>query len=228
MACHLGNSITVCALALGLMAISPGAAAHVPYIEGVDYPDGEPLRLTNVAQSKAFYGYLDANEIDVFELDVTEPVRIHVSTLIPFCREYAFFDVNFALIGPGLPKPSADIPVEVPSGYGAIVHIAEFANWADRPFMYEMFSDRRYFEGRSYSRQVETTGIYRFVIWHQGGRPGDYVAIVGRAEQFALADMKMSAANLPVIRRKEEMRSACEDQGNFTAWFDDSSGRATE
>jgi hypothetical protein len=177
--------------------------------------------VTNIGQSKAFYGYLDADDVDIFELAVAEPVRVHISTLIPFCREYAYFDVNFALIGPDLPEPMREMPFAMEAGEGAVVHVAEFADWSDRPFMYEMFSDRRYFEGRRYSRTVEATGVYRFIVWHQEGRPGDYVAIVGRAEQFAVADMKMSAANLPVIRRKEEMHSPCHDEGNFAAWFDD-------
>lgn len=194
--------------------------AHVPYIESKDYPEGPDFVIRDVDQSKAFYAYLDAGDVDGFEIILDEPGRIYVSTLIPFCREYAYYDVNFALIGPGLPAFEGELPVAVPAGQGAVVHNAGFKRWADRPFMYEMFSDRRYFDGRSYTHARGESGTYRFVVWHQRGEPGDYVAIIGRAEDFGPSDMKLAAVNLPLIREKAEMRSDCEDTGDFSAWFD--------
>jgi hypothetical protein len=196
------------------------ATAHVPYIEGKDYAEGPDFVVRDVDQSKAFYAYLDTKDLDGFEIVLDEPGRVYVSTLIPFCREYAYYDVNFALIGPGLPVPAGKLPVEIPPGQGAIVHIAGFDNWADRPFMYEMFSDRRYFDGRSYTHTADAPGTYRFIIWHATGLPGDYIAIIGRAEEFSASDMKLAVINTPIIRRKEEMHSSCEDEGNFAAWFD--------
>jgi len=202
------------------LLLSSIAHAHVPYIEGKDYPEGPDFVVTDVDQSKAFYAYLDEDDIDGFEIVLDEPGRIYVSTLVPFCREYAYFDVNFALIGAGLPAPTKPLPVDVPGAQGAIVHIAEFNNWADRPFMYEMFSDRKYFDGRSYTYKKAPAGTYRLVIWHQDGLPGDYIAIIGRAESFGPSDMKLAVINTPIIRRKDEMHSACESEGNFSAWFD--------
>jgi len=203
----------------GLLAMSL-AAAHVPYIEGKDYAADDDFIIRNVAQSKAFYAYLDGGDIDGFEIQLDEPGRIYVSTLIPFCREYAYYDVNFALIGPGLPATVQELPVPVPDGHGAVVHQAGFKRWADRPYMYEIFSDRRYFDGRRYTHKNAEPGTYRFIIWHGDGQPGDYIAIIGRAEEFGVGDMQLAAINTPIIRRKEEMRSTCEDQSDFSAWFD--------
>lgn len=217
------NSIKVFMLVCGPIACLLGvslANAHVPYIEGKDYPEGPDFVIRDVDQSKAFYAYLDAGDIDGFEIVLNEPDKIYVSTLIPFCREYAYYDVNFALIGPGLPAVTEQLPVKVPPGQGAIVHRAEFKNWADRPFMYEMFSNRQYFDGRSYTHKPAEPGAYRFIVWHNGGKPGDYIAIIGRAEAFGASDMKLAMINTPIIRRKEEMHSKCEDTGNFAAWFD--------
>ncbi|MGI9307992.1 MAG: hypothetical protein ACR2P6_01940, partial [Gammaproteobacteria bacterium] len=191
---------------VGFLLGAAAAQAHVPYIEDKDYPEGPDFVVTNASQSKAFYAYLDSDDIDGFSIVLDEPGKIYVSTLIPFCREYAFYDVNFALIGPGLPEPSEPLPVDVPAGHGAIVHNAGFENWADRPYMYEMFSDRRYFDGRRYTHKAAEPGTYRFIIWHNSGKPGDYIAIIGRAERFGLDDMKLSYTNTPIIQRKEEMR----------------------
>jgi hypothetical protein len=38
------------------------------------------------------------------------------------------------------------------------VHRAEFENWADRLFVYEMFSDRQYIDGRSYTHKPAEPG----------------------------------------------------------------------
>lgn len=210
-------ALICCSLCL-LLSVST-ANAHVPYIEGQDYPEGPDFVVEDVDQSKAFYAYLDKDDVDGFEIILDEPGRIYVSTLIPFCREYAYYDVSFALIGPGLPPAPENLPVSIPAGQGAIVHVAGFKRWADRPFMYEMFSDRRYFEGRSYTHKSAEAGKFRFIIWHDDGQPGDYIAIIGRAESFGPSDMKLAVINTPIIQRKEEMHSECEDQGNFSAWF---------
>jgi len=196
------------------------AHAHVPYIETKDYPEGPDFLITDVDQSKAFYAYLEEDDIDGFAITLDEPGRIYVNTLIPFCREYAYFDVNYALIGPGLPQPNAELPVEVPDGEGAVVHDAGFKDWSERPYMYEMFSDRRYFDGRSYTYRSAPAGTFRFVLWHKDGLPGDYIAVVGRAESFGPSDMKLAVINTPILRRKEEMRSSCDDEGNIAEWFD--------
>lgn len=196
------------------------AHAHVPYIEIKDYPEGEDFVITDVDQSKAFYAYLEEDDIDGFEIVLEEPGRIYVSTLIPFCREYAYYDVNFALIGPDLPAPAGELPVAVPDGQGAIVHNADFKDWAERPFMYEFFSNRRYFDGRSYTFRSAPAGTFRFIVWHKDGLPGDYIAIIGRAESFGPSDVKLAVINTPIIRDKEEMRSSCEDEGNIAKWFD--------
>lgn len=72
---------------------------------------------------------------------------------------------------------------------------------------------------RSYTKRNAEPGRYRFVVWHKDGTPGDYIAIIGRAEQFGAGDMQLSRENIPIIQRKAEMRSACEDEGNFADWF---------
>ncbi|NND55443.1 MAG: hypothetical protein HKN56_10805 [Gammaproteobacteria bacterium] len=196
------------------------AYSHVPYIEDKDYPEGSDFVITDVDQSKAFYAYLDEDDVDGFEIVLEEPGRIYVNSLIPFCREYANYDVNLALIGPGLDAPEAELPVELAEGQGAIVLPARADDWAERPYMYEMFSNRRYFDGPRYTLRDAPAATYRLIAWHTDGTPGDYIAIVGRAESFGPSDMKLAFINTPIIRRMDEMKSSCESEGNFAAWFD--------
>jgi hypothetical protein len=215
------SATAISCVGLLLSGLQGSLRAHVPYIEGTDYDEGPDFLIENISQSKAFYAYLDEDDVDSFSMVVEEAERIYVKTLIPFCREYAFYDVSFALIGPDLPPPSAELPVPVPENHGAVVHRAHYKDWADRPYMYEMFSDRRYFEGRAFTHRATVAGTYRFIVWHEHGMPGDYIAIIGRAEEFGPRDMWLAATNTPVIQRKGEMKSSCDDEGNFALWFND-------
>jgi len=208
-----------CAIAL-LLPIGAGWA-HVPYIEGKDYSVSTAFKVEKIIQSKAFYAYLDKGDVDEFVMHVEEPTPIYVHMLIPFCKEYAAYATRYALTGPGLPKPTMPLPIELPSDHGAIVWDPHYDDWSERPFMYEMFSDRQYFESTRYRYDAEQSGEYRLVVWHPDGTPGDYIAILGRTENFSLADMQLAYVNTPIIRAHAEMKGKCTYKGDFSQWFAD-------
>lgn len=210
-------------LALPGTLVIAGVSAHVPFIEGKDYSDAADFfEVRRIIQSKAFYAYLDTDDVDEYVMNVEEPVRIYIHMLIPFCKEYANYTTSWALTGPGLPAPDAELPVDLPAGHGALVWQPEYDDWSERPFMYEFFSDRQYFEGARYSYDAETPGEYRMIVWHAAGEPGDYIAIIGRTEDFSASDMKLAMVNTPIIRAHEEMRGTCTYEGDFSKWFADS------
>jgi len=204
------------------------AFAHVPFIEGKDYAEFKPFPVQNITQSKAFYAYLEQDEADSFVMEIDKPTRIYVNTLIPFCREYAKYDVNYALTGPGLPQPDVDVPFDLPAGHGAVVYEPQYSDWSGRPFMYEQYSDRRYFEGSNYTYEAQESGTYKLFVWHASGIPGDYIAVIGRAEQWGSEDVKLAAINTPIIQDRAEMRSNCESEGDFSKWFEDESFLSAE
>ena len=202
-----------------LMCLLTSGHAHVPYIEGKDFSSESAFRIDNIIQSKAFYAYLDEADVDEYIMLVTEPVRIYIHMLIPFCREYARYSTTYALSGPGLPSPGQKLPVELPKGHGALIWDPDYEDWSERPFMYEYFSDRQYFEGIRYQYEAETPGEYRLIVWHKNKQPGDYIAIIGRSEEFSVQDMQLAYANTPVIREHKEMRGQCTYEGDFSDWF---------
>ena len=206
--------------ATGALLASFVAAAHVPYIEGKDYPTDAEFRVENIIQSKAFYAYLEESEVDEFVMQIEEPTPIYINMLIPFCKEYATYANAYALIGPGLPQPVMDLPVDLQKGYGAIVWNPVYDDWSERPFMYEYFSDRQYFEGIRHRFNATEPGEYRLIVWHPQGKPGDYIAIIGRTEDFSVSDMRLAYTNTPIIRNHEEMQSECTYEGDFSKWFD--------
>lgn len=217
----MNSPVHALATILILSLASVVCSAHVPYIEGKDFSDdAEFVPVENVLQSKAFYAYLDAGDVDQYVMQVTEAVTIYVHMLIPFCKEYARYQTSYALTGPGLPKPSAAaLPVDLPQGHGALVWQPAYEDWSERPFMYEMFTDRQYFEGIRYRHDAEVPGEYRLIVWHPDSQPGDYIAILGRTEDFSISDMQLAYANTGIIRDHREMRGECTYEGDFSSWF---------
>jgi hypothetical protein len=168
------------------------AAAHVPYLEKSDFSADNPFEVKNIPQSKAMYSWLEApSDVDHFVMQVDEPTRIFVNTIVPHCQEYVDFTLTYAVIGPGLPVPddSVSLPVELPADHGVVVIREEIDPNGQRPILYEGFTNRVYFEGPTYDVQVESPGQYAVIVWQEDGQTGDYVAVIGKEEQFGPADI---------------------------------------
>lgn len=191
------------------LALGTPAVAHVPYFEDTDLSDDKPFVIRDIEQSKAIYAYLEsADDQDAYLLVVSEPVRIYVKVIIPYCESYSDFRPSFALIGPGLPAPETGLPFDVPQGHGAIV-LHDPPAGASRPSMYEFFSDQFYYEGPVLDMDVTQTGNYRVIYWQPDGERGDYVAIVGRREDFSPADWERSFTNTIEIRKRSYIHGEC-------------------
>ena len=197
--------------ALGLALPWQGLMAHVPYFEDKDLSADAPFLIENIEQSKAIYAHLDSEQdIDVLLLVVREPVRIYAKTIIPYCREYRDFRPSFALTGPALPEAGDDFPSAPEPQHGGLLR-RDLAVGATRPSMYEFFSDQFYFEGPILDINVTEPGNYRLWFWDETGAVGDYVAIVGKREEFSVEDIRRSFWNTPEIRRRGYLHVDCEE-----------------
>lgn len=191
-----------------LAGVSP-AYAHVPYIERQDYTDEDPAVVRNVEQSKAFYAWLQtADDVDVYRLEVQGPTRLFAQVIVPVCPGYEQFLPSFAVIGPGLPDPTEELPVLLPEGYGAIV-VPNVAPGEPRDTFYEPFGNKRYYDGPLFDQMTETPGDWELITWDPYGMGGDYVAVVGAGEQFALGDVLRSIINTRIIRKGGELHTDC-------------------
>lgn len=183
---------------------------HVPYLEDADFSGEAPFRVKNIPQSKAMYAWLSGpSDVDHYAMQVDEPTRIYMHTNIPYCKEYADFTVTYALTGPGLPAPDANMPVTLPAGHGAIIVRDQSSKDDDRPVMYEPFSGRMYWEGPVFDIEVDAPGDYQMVVWHEGGASGDYVAVIGKKEIFGPTDIWRALTKTPGIRAGKELHTSC-------------------
>lgn len=187
-------------------------SAHVPYIEKTDFSADTPFRVKNIPQSKAMYSWLEApGDVDHYVMQVDEPTRIYVNTIVPHCQEYKDFAISYALIGPGLPAPVEALPVELRDGDGAVVVREQISQQGPRPILYENITNRVYFEGPTYDIWAESPGQYELIVWHENGRIGDYVAVIGKKEIFGPMDIVRALANTFKIRASKELRGPCSE-----------------
>jgi hypothetical protein len=207
-----GQKLFIAAALVTVAALGNVASAHVPYLEEGDFSSNTPFEVINIKQSKAMYAHLDnADDVDHYVMQVDQPTYIYMHTSIPYCAEYRDFTVSYALVGPGLPEPDAEIPVSLAPGHGAIVVRDSFATETERVVSFEPFSARTYWEGPDYAITVEEPGEYQLIVWHEEGASGDYIAVIGREEIFGPMDILRAAQYTPRIRRQEELHIACSD-----------------
>lgn len=203
------------AVVVMLAGSGPSATlAHVPYLERTDYTWEAPFRVRgSITQSIAVYAYLDpstseAIEVDVYQFNISGPTRIYVQALVPACPVYAAFRPSFAIVGPGLPVPEAQLPFELPEGYGAII-VADYDPPQEWPIFYEPFSNKRYHDGPLFDQTLSTPGTYYVVYWDPAGTGGDCVAVLGYVEIWRFWDIIRALVNTPKIRWGLELHTDC-------------------
>ena len=189
------------------------AVAHVPYLEINDFSDSEPFKVRkSIEQSIAVYSWLEyednnpSTDIDVYIFTIDEPPkRVYIEVIVPVCDEfYKNFVPWFALVGPDLPDPGQELPFEIPIGYGAIVKENVFPG-EDRETFYEPFGGKSYYSGPIFDQIIENSGTYYVYYWDPYQSGGDYVAVLGRKEQFGFVDILRALINTPIIRMGYEL-----------------------
>lgn len=201
--------ISVMMVAVMLLLTALPAAAHVPYIERQDYSWLNPFVVQDVEQSKAMYAWLSAgDDIDVYAFEVAAEIDLFVEVIVPVCPAYEQFLPSYAVIGPGLPEPTDELPVELPPGYGAIV-VPNLAPGEPRETFYEPFGGKWYYEGVPFSEPISTAGLWLVIAWDPYATGGDYVASIGLEERFTARDILRSLINTPYVRQDRELHTDC-------------------
>ena len=187
--------------------------AHVPYLEINDFSEESPFQVRkSIEQSIAVYSWLEnennnpSTDLDVYSFTVNEPpVRVYIEVIVPVCNEfYKNFVPWFALIGPDLPNPAQDLPFDIPEGYGAIVK-ENVMPGEERDTFYEPFGGKSYYSGPIFDQMINKSGTYYVYYWDPYQTGGDYVAVLGRKEQFGLVDILRAIINTPLIRMGYEL-----------------------
>jgi len=193
-------------------SVSIYAYAHVPYFEHTDFTLNKPFIVRKiVSQSKAVYSWLEKNntnqseDIDVFKFKIIRPMKMYIELIVPVVDEYYInFVPWFAVVGPGLPDPTQELPFELPNGTGAIVK--ENVNPGDpRETFYEFFGNKSYYNGPIFDEKLNVTGTYFVYCWDPYKSGGDYTIVIGSLEIWGPLDIIRAMIYTPLIRRGFEL-----------------------
>jgi len=207
------SKINLLCIFLLFALFSSSALAHVPYFEHLDYTEETPRIIRkNVEQSKAFYSWLDKDnldpngDIDVFQFKVSnKKVRIYVEIIVPIVEDYyENFLPWYAVVGPNLPEYNDPLPFEIPEGYGAIV-MENTEPGEERKTFYEPFGGKSYYEGPVLDTNVTEPGNYYVYTWDPYESGGDYVLVFGKKEIFGFFDIIRALIYTPMIRLGMEL-----------------------
>ena len=205
--------ITICIGLVLIFSLIPITSAHVPYIERKDYSEENPFFVWKlIEKSKAFYAWLEndayqtSEDIDVYMFKVkNKPVNIYVELIVPAVEEYyENFVPWYALIGPGLPKITSELPFIVPEGYGGIIMENVEPGSVSETF-YEPFGGKSYYKGPILDENISEPGTYYLYCWDPYESGGDYVLVIGKGEFFGPIDIIRGIINTIIIRRDGEL-----------------------
>jgi len=190
----------------------------MPSIERWDYTVEWPFWVwETIEKGQAVYAWLNSgSDIDVYRFTVTQQeldekgaVRLRVRANMPACKGAPEFLPWLAVVGPGLPPPTEEIPFTLPEGYGAVV-VKNTEPGAERNFFYEQYSKKSYYIMDNYEYSITEPGTWYFYYWDPYGQGGDYLAVWGVYDRFDFFDIFKMIFNLPPIVNDSIMHSDCE------------------
>jgi hypothetical protein len=170
---HLGLlALLVCSL------VGRTGHAHVPRV-------AEPeLDIESPEASHAIYGTLDGDPDQVFvtRLRFEQPFALPFEILVPRRRDLADHRPAFAVIGPGLPAPTAEelamLPRPLPEGAGLFL---ERDDAPERPVIFESFTRRAFWSSGPIALALEP-GEHEVWVFSPEGTAGDFVLSFGVEE----------------------------------------------
>jgi len=161
------------------------ADPHVPFIEGLDFAEGESFMVVHpVEKSVAVYSYFsntDDIDIAVFNLLHGDEIKLHVGSLVPRCSLYENVLPSIAVVGPiqeYLPPYNGNLPFEVEAWEG--VYLIE--NETQGEEFYEPFGGKWYWRQEQHDIWLDRAGEYRIYFWEPNGLIADYVMEIGDVE----------------------------------------------
>ena len=205
-------------LITGLCVFPLPAAAHMPSIERRDFTENRPFKVKGtIEKGQAIYAYLQSgSDVDVYRFIVTreeiskkDGVHLRIRANMPACKGAAEFLPWLAVVGPGLPAPTEEIPFTLREGYGAVV-VKNTEPGKEKKFFYEQYSKKSYYIMDNYEYTITEPGTWYVYYWDPYGQGGDYVAVWGIKDVFGPGDGLKMLINLPGIVSDRIMHTDCE------------------
>jgi hypothetical protein len=164
-----------------LILLTPLASAHRPQ------PAEERLEIEKPAVSHVVGGDFQTGvEVFTVVLDYETPFAMPMEIMVPRAEELEDHRPAFAIVGPGLPLPTAEeadlLPLEVPDGYGVYI---ERNDAPEREVYFERVMRRTMVTTGSVAVHFPAAGTYEVWIWSPDFTVGEFWYGFGVEEDFS-------------------------------------------
>jgi hypothetical protein len=143
----------------------------------------KPFVVEDPTDSKALYGiFSTGDELFVVQVSYEERFAQPVELLVPHRDSLRAHRPAYAVVGPGLPPPTAEelaaLPAPLPDGWGAVVDLNDVS---PRPVTFESFT-RRFFWSSGSLAVVFPQGASEIWVWSPQQTTGKFVIGFGVEE----------------------------------------------
>lgn len=167
------------------LAAAGRAPAHVTVFADhhAEQPLEKALSLPNIEALWAVNGFLSKpGQVDYITFTADQGERFLGMVFNPLKTGAREFRPSFALIGPGLPAVTGEVPFTVPAGSGAqIFTTPESLEVSDEQLGYGAM-----LEGPMNEVTLPAAGRYYVAVWDPEGKSGHYVISIGESEDETL------------------------------------------
>lgn len=148
--------------------------------------EGETFDIERPIISHAVYGtFHSGDEVFRIELDYETPFAQPYELLVPHQRRWKEHRPIYAVVGPGLPAPTAEelalLPEALPAGMGVYLDLNDDP---ERLVIFESFTRRMFWSSTPIALTVQA-GRTEVWIWSPEGTTGDFTFGFGVEEDFS-------------------------------------------
>lgn len=220
------KKLSLATLILLSLVIAVPAFAHDPFIEEEDWGSFDaPVPVADSSISYALYGYLDEEDVDVFQLDFAEAdALLRAEVLAAVCGEhYINFYPQFAILAAkeDVAEPiDVSLPFDIPDDLAVLYSTIDTPTDASgevtpeptleaRDTFVEPFGGTEFYQGPAIDLMIPVAGSYYVAVFNADGLTGDYTLATGYKEQFnSPADQMLQ--NVQAIRSGEWLHRRCD------------------
>lgn len=121
------------------------------------------------------------------EFDAEAGQELYLQLGVPLVSRLVTYRPDVAVIAPGLPAPEAELPFDVPEGFG-VLHFPGDAMPEESEIFYEPFTQTESWVRHESTRPLPDAGGGWIVSWHPEGTTGKLWVATGTVEDFGSDD----------------------------------------
>lgn len=169
-----------------LLGAAPAYAHKPTFGTGAYGSAGSAFRVENIDHSIVVYQELACAARQVWlSFDIpNDGAELYVQLGVPVIERLANYSPTIAVVAPGLPAPSAEVPFTIPAGMGLRV-----IESGPRPLFHEPFTNTDSWILAEVTMALPVHGKGYVVAWDARGESGKLWVAVGKAEKFGLGDL---------------------------------------